>query len=241
MMMKNLLESIKTVTQERDTALSPSLTKSDLEAFHTSFLGRKGKIVELMELLKQLPLEDKKIAGPLLNQFKTETQTLFDEHMKLIEMQEVQRKQTLEQSFDVSAYRHTDLKGTTHIYTRIIEDLENIFISMGYDIIDGPEIENEDHNFISLNIAEDHPAREEDDSFFLKDFPLLLRTQTSSVQARAMRMNKPPLAFFSPGRVYRREATDQTHDFLFTQAEALLIDKNISVSNLIATARTFLH
>lgn len=239
--MKNLLEQIPLIQQERDKILATATTEQDIEKAHIAFLGRKGALVTLMDTLKNLPVEEKKVCGPLINQLKTETQTLFDEHLAIIHEKENLKKSEQEKHFDVSAYRYTELNGTTHIYTKIIEDLENIFLSMGYDIIDGPEAENEYHNFESLNIPADHPAREEEDSFFLKKNGMLLRTQTSSVQARAMRNSKPPIAFFSPGRVYRREATDQTHDFLFTQAEALLIDKNISVSNLIATARTFLQ
>ncbi|HEX4068823.1 MAG TPA: phenylalanine--tRNA ligase subunit alpha, partial [Candidatus Babeliales bacterium] len=118
---------------------------------------------------------------------------------------------------------------------------EDIFISMGYNIVDGPEVENEYYNFDSLNIPADHPARDADDSFFLEKKGMMLRTQCSSIQARAMENSQPPIAIFAPGRVYRQEATDQTHDFLFTQAEILLVDKNISVSNLLATAHAFLR
>ncbi len=239
--MKNLLNQIEIITKERNEALTTISTEKDIEHVHTTFLGRKGIVTTLMDALKLLPLEDKKVCGPLISQFKTETQKLLDDLLLNIQQQNINHKQAHEKYFDVSAYKHSELQGSTHIYTKIINDLEDVFISMGYDIIDGPEVENEYHNFESLNIPADHPAREEEDSFFLKKPGLLLRTQTSSVQARAMRHSKPPIAFFSPGRVYRREATDQTHDYLFTQAEGLLIDKNISVSNLIATARTFLQ
>jgi phenylalanyl-tRNA synthetase alpha chain len=239
--MKNLLEYLEAITLERNEALSCQLTEKDIEKITIIFLGRKGKIVELMETLKSLSVEDKKIFGPLINSFKEETQEILENRLHEIKKQELEKLHAQQKNFDVSAYHYSELKGTKHIYTQIIEDLEDVFISMGYDIIDGPEVENEYHNFESLNIPTDHPAREEEDSFFLKKSGMLLRTQTSSVQARAMQNSKPPIAFFSPGRVYRREATDQTHDFLFTQAEGLLIDKNISISNLLATAQSFLQ
>jgi phenylalanyl-tRNA synthetase alpha chain len=156
-------------------------------------------------------------------------------------MEQLAQKNALEKNFDVSAYKYSKLKGTSHIYTQIIEDLEDVFISMGYAIVDGPEIENEYYNFESLNIPADHPAREAEDSFYLRKKGMLLRTQCSTMQARAMENSTPPIAIFAPGRVYRKEATDQTHDFLFTQAEILLVDRNISVSNLLATAHTFLR
>lgn len=239
--MKNLLQKIEQITQERTTVIASIKTEHDVEAARIAFLGRKGKIATIMEHLKTLSIEDKKIFGPALNQLKTETQTLLDTRALEIQEKTSAAANALQENFDVSAYRLKELKGTTHIYTQIIEDLENVFISMGYDIIDGPEAETEYNNFETLNIPANHPAREEEDSFFLKHNNMLLRTQTSSVQARAMQNSTPPIAFFSPGRVYRKEATDQTHDFLFTQAEGLLIDKNISVSNLLATARTFLQ
>lgn len=239
--MKNLSQIIEAAKQEFTTTLSTITNETALESVRVTFLGRKGKVADLMEQLKSLPVEDKKIVGPLLNQFKTEAQEQLDALAEKIKQEEIAQKNLLEKNFDVTAYRYDELKGTSHIYTQIIEDLENVFISMGYDIVDGPEIENEYYNFESLNIPADHPAREAEDSFFLHQKGMLLRTQCSTMQARAMESSQPPIAIFAPGRVYRKEATDQTHDFLFTQAEILLVDKNISVSNLLATAHTFLR
>lgn len=239
--MKNLSQIIETIKQEF-TAILPTISNEPvLESVRVAFLGRKGKIADLMEQLKNLPVEEKKIVGPLLNQFKAQAQEQLDALAEKIKQEEIIQKNLLEKNFDVTAYRHDELKGTSHIYTQIIEDLENVFISMGYDIVDGPEIENEYYNFESLNIPADHPAREAEDSFFLHQKGMLLRTQCSTMQARAMENSQPPIAIFAPGRVYRKEATDQTHDFLFTQAEILLVDRHISVSNLLATAHTFLR
>jgi len=238
--MKTLLESIEQIKEQKKNALSNAQNEQDLEAVRIALLGRKGSIARAMEQLKELSLEEKKIIGPTLNQLKTEIQSQLNEKLERIRNEQATFIDQQEKYFDVTAYRLKELKGTTHIYTQIIEDLENVFISMGYDIIDGPEAESEYYNFEALNIPAGHPAREENDSFFLQHPHMLLRTQTSSVQTRAMQSSTPPIAFFSPGRVYRKEATDQTHDFLFTQAEGLLIDKNISVSNLLATAHTFL-
>jgi phenylalanyl-tRNA synthetase alpha chain len=239
--MKNLLQTLDLIKQEFDTTLPTITTPTHLEAARVAFLGRKGKIVDLMEQLKNLPVEDKKIVGPQLNQFKTHAQEQLDALAIRLQQEEAAEKNNLEKNFDVSAYRYSELKGTSHIYTQIITDLENIFISMGYDIADGPEVDNEYYNFESLNIPADHPAREAEDSFYLHKKGVLLRTQCSNVQVRSMQNSQPPIAIFSPGRTYRKEATDQTHDFQFTQYEVMLIDKNISVSNLLATARTFLQ
>lgn len=239
--MKSLSQELEIIKQEFTTALATIINESSLESVRIAFLGRKGKIAALMEQLKNLSVEDKKIIGPLLNQFKTEAQEQLDTQATTLQQKESAHQNLLQKNFDVSAYNYTELKGTSHIYTQIIADLEDIFISMGYSIADGPEVENDYYNFESLNIPTDHPARDAQDSFFLHKKGLLLRTQCSNIQARAMENSQPPIAIFSPGRVYRNEATDQTHDFLFTQAEILLVDKNISVSNLLATAHTFLR
>lgn len=239
--MKNLSQALDFVKQELAIALKTITDETTLESVRIAFLGRKGKVANLMEQLKDLPVEEKKIVGPLLNQFKIEAQEQLDALAAQIKQQKIDQKNIQLKHFDVSAYKYSELKGTSHIYTNIINDLEDVFISMGYAIVDGPEVENEYYNFESLNIAADHPAREAEDSFFLHQKGMLLRTQCSTMQARAMENTQPPIAIFAPGRVYRKEATDQTHDFLFTQAEILLVDKNISVSNLLATAHTFLR
>jgi phenylalanyl-tRNA synthetase alpha chain len=239
--MKNLSENLQSIQNEFTAALAKARDENAVEAIRITFLGRKGKIVDLMEQLKCLALEEKKIVGPRLNQFKLHAQEQLDAHLLSLKKEINSQQNSLQKNFDVSAYKHNELKGTSHIYTQIINDLEDVFISMGYAITDGPEVENEYYNFESLNIPADHPARDAEDSFFLKKKGLLLRTQCSNMQARAMEKSQPPIAIFSPGRVYRQEATDQTHDFLFTQAEILLVDKNISVSNLLATAHTFLR
>jgi phenylalanyl-tRNA synthetase alpha chain len=239
--MKSLANALETVKNELADALQKTKTTHDLEAVRIAFLGRKGKIADLMEQLKTIPVEEKKIIGPALNAFKQDTQQQIDDRLALLLTQQRNQQQDLQKHFDVTASAYTQLKGTSHIYTQIIADLENVFISMGYAIADGPEVDNEYYNFETLNIPADHPAREEQDSFFLEKKGMLLRTQCSNIQVRIMEGSQPPIAIFSPGRTYRQEATDQTHDFQFTQYEVMLIDKNISVSNLLATAKTFLQ
>jgi phenylalanyl-tRNA synthetase alpha chain len=239
--MKNLSQELEIIKKELAQAIAASTTETSLESVRVTFLGRKGKIADLMEQLKNLPIEEKKIVGPLLNQFKQQAQEQLDARTMVLKQEESAQKKLSQKNFDVSAYKFDELKGTSHIYTQIVSDLEDIFISMGYNIVDGPEVENEYYNFDSLNIPADHPARDAEDSFFLEKKGMMLRTQCSSMQARAMETSQPPIAIFAPGRVYRKEATDQTHDFLFTQAEILLVDKNVSISNLLATAHTFLR
>lgn len=240
-LMKSLSQELNIIKNELTSAIATITDENSLESVRVAFLGRKGKIADLMEQLKSLPVEEKKIVGPLLNQFKSEAQELLDAQATSLKHKNLEQQKKSHKNFDVSAYKHSELKGTSNIYTQIIADLEDIFISMGYNIADGPEIDNEYYNFESLNIPADHPARESEDSFYLHKKEMLLRTQCSNVQVRVMQNSQPPIAIFSPGRTYRKEATDQTHDFQFTQYEVMLIDKNISVSNLLATAQTFLQ
>ena len=194
-----------------------------------------------MHQLKKLPVEEKRVLGPKLNQLKTDIQNAYEDKKEEIQQLITTKKLGKQKYFDVTASRYQELRPSRHIYTQIIEQFENIFISMGYDIVDGPEAETDYYNFEALNIPPNHPARDLQDTFWLDVSDKLLRTQTSSVQARVMKAKELPLAVFSPGRCYRNEATDASHDFMFTQAEALLIDKNVSIAHLLATARIFLQ
>jgi len=239
--MANLRNQITTLKEQLSSALTAVKNEKELEDVRIAFLGRNGHLTSLMTNLKNLSLEEKKEFGPALNELKQfaeqsytiKKQTLLDS----IAQQEMQKSQ----HFDVTAYRHAALKGHTHVYTQTIEQLENIFISMGYDIADGPEVETDYYNFQALNIPSDHPARDMHDTFWLTLPSLLLRTHTSPVQVRSMENKKLPMAVFAPGRSFRNEATDASHEFCFMQGEGLVIDKNISIANLLATSKAFLQ
>ena len=235
--MKDLKKQIDTIQKSCTAALKKARSSDELEQVRIAYLGRNGKITQLMGQLKALSLEEKRVMGPLLNQLKTSLQDAFDEQCKKIEKKSV--KQGI--SFDVTAYEPNQQFGSLHIYTQIVEELSAVFTSMGYTIADGPEVETDYYNFTTLNIPTDHPARDSHDTFWLKIPDLLMRTHTSCVQAHSMEQSGPPLAVFAPGRCYRNEATDATHDFMFTQGEGLFIDKNVSMANLLATAQTFLQ
>lgn len=234
------MKKIKKTIEEIETSCSKAFAKAknsdELEQIRIEYLGRNGAVANLMSRLKECSLEEKRELGPLLNRLKTVLQEAYEIHKKRIDAQSVSK-----QLFDVTAYLPHQLRGSTHIYTKLMYELSTIFISMGYTVIDGPEVETDYYNFTALNIPEDHPARDSHDTFWLLTPDRLLRTHTSSVQAHAMEKTKPPLAIFAPGRCYRSEATDATHDFMFTQGEILLIDRNVSLANLLATAQAFLQ
>lgn len=221
--------------------LAQCATLAELEQLRISFAGRSGHIARLMELLKQMPVEDKKIAGPVLNAFKLLVAERLEHKKITLESELHALALEKERTFDVTAHKPGFHPGGLHIYSTIIQQLETIFLSMGFDVVDGPEVDSDHFNFQALNISPDHPAREAHDTFWLNVPGMLMRTHTSNVQAHCMKNNQLPMALFAPGRCYRNEATDATHDFMFTQGECLVIDTDISLSNLLATAKTFLQ
>lgn len=239
--MKTLKDQISATKQELTLALADSRDQDALECVRITFLGRNGTIAQLMDSLKKLPLEEKKIFGPLLNDLKLFAEHAFSDRKNELMQEHLCHEAQRKQHFDVTAYRHRELEGSLHIYTQIITRLEDIFTSMGYALADGPELESEHYNFDALNIPSTHPARDMFDTIWISNVPnTLLRTHTSPVQIRAMEERGVPLAVFVPGRTYRHEATDATHDFMFAQVEGLFIDKNVSLANLLATAKNFL-
>lgn len=239
--MKPLNEQIESIKSLFKSDVEKAQTLQDLEHIRITYLGRSGNISQLMDHLKSMPAEDKRIYGPLIQEFKTYAQSEFDEQRNRLQAQLDQRIQLQKEHFDVTATHFRPLKGSLHVYTQIIQRLEDIFVSMGYEIADGPEVENEYYNFTAVNVPEHHPARDMQDTFWINYPHTLLRTHTTPIQVRTMQSQKPPIAIFAPGRVYRSEQTDASHEFNFTQGEAMFIDKNVSMANLLATTRIFLQ
>lgn len=238
--MITILAEITLLQNEYSDALENAQTISDLDAVRITFLSRNGMVATLTKKFQALPIEEKREVGPKLQALKQLMQELYEKKELAITTKIRQQEQLRHTLFDVTAYRTAPLKGSLHPYTHIIQELENIFISMGYQINSGPEVESEFNNFTALNIPLHHPARDMQDTFWLPHGSLLLRTQTSPIQIRTLTEQGAPVAIFATGRVYRNEETDASHDYLFTQGEALLVGKDISLSNLIATANTML-
>jgi len=234
-------ETIKALYERFLSELKNASDEQALDQVRVAFLGRHGHLTELMKQLKDLSVDEKRVVGPQLNQLKTDLETSYRNREQELFAAQVARVHEKNKDFDVTAYRKNDLPARIHIYSQIIQELEDIFISMGFDVLDGKEIESDYYNFEALNIPMDHPAKDMHDTFWLNVPGMLMRTHTSNVQAHAMEEKKAPLAVFAPGRVYRNEAIDASHECMFTQAECLFIDKNVSVSNLLATAQLFLQ
>ncbi len=235
--MKELEKKIQQIEKECNAELKKTHSVNALEEIRVKYLGRNGTLTELMGSLKKLSLEQKRLMGPRLNELKNALSKSYESQKNKIES----KGTSTGPLFDVTAYKPHQQHGSMHICSQITEQLSNIFISMGYMIVDGPEMETDYYNFSTLNIPSDHPARDSHDTFWLNISDRLLRTHTSSVQAHTMENNNPPLAIFAPGRVYRNEALDASHEFMFSQAEGLFIDKNVSMAHLLATAKTFLR
>jgi phenylalanyl-tRNA synthetase alpha chain len=233
-------DSLTSLYQQFLTELQNATTEQALDQVRVAFLGRSGHMTELMKQLKDLSVDEKRVVGPQLNQLKIDLETSYNKRQEELFNAQVARVHAENKYFDVTAYKKNNLPARLHIYTQIIQELEDIFISMGYDVLDGNEIETDYYNFETLNIPMDHPAKDMHDTFWLNVPGMLMRTHTSNVQAHAMETKRPPMAVFAPGRVYRNEAIDASHEFMFTQAECMFIDKNVSLANLLATAQTFL-
>lgn len=239
------MKSLDIVCQEVRTlfyeALQQAETEQAVEQVRVLYLGRQGKITELMGQLKNLSVDDKRIFGPQINALRDEITTALSEKKERAIRQKISQELARQEHFDVSAYAPHQAQGSLHPHTHIATVIEDIFMSMGFEYGTAPEVETDWFNFEALNIPPNHPARDMQDTFWLTQPGYLLRTHTSNVQAHTMRQRTPPFAVFAIGRVFRHEATDATHDFMFTQCEGFVVDKNISISNLCATLKTFMQ
>ena len=239
--MRSLAEQIQHISDEFIQELAHAQTDEQLEQLRIRYLGRNGTVTNLLSTLKDLSLDDKKIFGPQLNRLRDEVRNSLELRKEQILLEKSASLQQAHTHFDVTAYTPQNNTGSLHPFTSVIESIENIFMSMGYRVAYGPEIETEGNNFEGLNIPKDHPARDMQDTFWLTLPGLLLRTHTSPVQIRALQHTPPPVAIIAPGRVFRHEATDASHDFTFMQLEGLVVNTHISLSNLFATIKVFMQ
>lgn len=234
--MKQNIKTIEKIKNEIVNSLENITSSKELNELKITYLGKKGPINELTATMKDLSIEDKKEFGRILNEFKSEITNLIDSKMEEINKKELE-EQLEKERIDITLPGTKLNVGSVHPLVRTTEEIEEIFISMGYDVVEGPEIELDLYNFEKLNLPKEHPARDAQDTFYITDEEVLLRTQTSGVQARTMDANleKSPIRIICPGKVYRRDDDDATHSHQFMQLEALVVDKDISVANLKAT------
>lgn len=209
---------------------------NELNDLRVEYLGKKGSISLLSAKMGELSIEEKKTFGAELNNLKNKATELIDNKKNELETKALNEKLAKE-SIDISLPATTINVGSPNILERVIEEVEDLLMSMGYDVVDGPEIEEDRFNFEMLNIPKGHPARDAQDTFYIEDEKILLRSQTSPVQARTMLKGegKTPIRMICPGKTYRRDDDDATHSHQFMQIEGLLVDKDISLSDLKGT------
>lgn len=232
------MENLKPLTEEAKAAIAAATDSATLEQLRVDFLGKKGRMTELLKGLGKLSAEERPAAGALINVAKQELQDLIAERKTLLETVAVAEKLARE-TLDVTLPGRGQSTGGIHPVTRTIERMEDFFGAVGFEVVEGPEIEDDYHNFEALNIPANHPARAMHDTFYV-DPTTVLRTHTSPVQVRVMENNQPPLRVICPGRVYRCDS-DLTHTPMFHQVEGLLVDERSSFADLKGLIEDFLR
>ena len=232
--MKEQLEAI------RDRAVR-ELSQADgqqvLENLRVKYLGKKGELTSILKQMGKLSAEERPAVGQLANRIRSLIEQDLEKRAGELKAEEMKRRLEREKLDVTLPGVHREL-GVRHPLTIVLDELKEIFVGMGFRIVEGPEVEYDYYNFEALNMPKNHPARDTQDTFYIND-NILLRTQTSPVQVRVMEKQKPPIRIISPGRVYRSDAVDATHSPLFHQIEGLVVDKGITFANLKGTLETF--
>ena len=236
-------EKISEISRLKELAVSEiqsATNAKELDEVRVKYLGKKGELTSILRSMGSLSPEERPVIGGKVNEAKNEIEELIKAGEEKFAKQELERK-LKEETIDITLPSNKVKRGSKHPLNRIIEEVEDLFVSMGYDVVAGPELETDEYCFERLNLPKGHPARDMQDSFYITS-EYLLRTQTSAVQARAMMANeeKSPIRIICPGKTYRRD-DDATHSHQFSQVEGLVIDKNISLADLKGTLEVFVR
>ena len=236
--MKVTLEQIR---REALAALSETKTAADLEALRVRYLGKKGELTALLKQMGKLSAEERPVMGQLANEVREALTEALARQQTVLEAAALHARLEAE-TLDVTIPGKPVEVGHKHPMYTVLDEIKDIFIGMGFDILDGPEIEQAEYNFTKLNAPEDHPSRDWTDTFYLtEDSSVLLRSQTSPMQIRAMETRELPIRIISPGRVYRKDEVDATHSPMFHQIEGLVVDKGITMADLKGTLNTVIR
>ena len=234
MEMKEILQSIR---NEAVRQIEASDVPEKLNDVRVKFLGKKGELTAVLKSMKDVAPEDRPKVGQLVNEAREAIEAMLEDTKKKMN-QAIRAEKLKSEVIDVTLPAKKNSVGHRHPNTIALEEVERIFVGMGYEVVEGPEVEYDEYNFEKLNIPADHPAKDEQDTFYInKD--IVLRTQTSPVQARVMEQGKLPIRMIAPGRVFRSDEVDATHSPSFHQIEGLVIDKNISFADLKGTLEVF--
>ena len=230
-------EKLKNIKEEALKAIEAADMPEKLNDVRVRFLGKKGELTAVLKGMKDVAPEERPKVGQLVNETRAAIESVLEESRRKME-RTIREEKMKQEVIDVTLPSKKNMVGHRHPNTIALEEIERIFVGMGYEVVEGPEIEYDLYNFEKLNIPADHPAKDEQDTFYInKD--IVLRTQTSPVQARVMEQGKLPIRVISPGRVFRSDEVDATHSPSFHQVEGLVIDKNISFADLKGTLEVF--
>ena len=236
----NTLEiELKSLQEEALKEITSTISLKDLEQLRIFYLGKKGKLSQILRGMSKLDSSKRPYVGSFANKVKNVVQKQLDEKLHDLSFAELKAK-ILSESLDVTMPGETNLLGIIHPLNNTRDKILDIFIGLGYQVSTGPHIETDYYNFEALNIPPDHPARDMQDTFFLTNGDLM-RTHTSPVQIHYMEKNVPPIRIVAPGRVYRRDTVDSTHSAVFHQIEILAVDKGLTFTNLKGTVKEFLR
>ena len=235
--MREQLEQIK---QHALSVIQSAADGTALEAVRIGILGKKGELTAVLKQMGKLSAEERPVMGQLANNVRAELEKNLERRKAELQAAELERRLASE-ALDVTMPGKEVELGHQHPMNKVLQEVKEIFIGMGYEIVDGPEIEEADYNFTRLNIEEGHPSRDRSDTFyFTDDDSVLLRTQTSPMQIRVMENRQPPIRILAPGRVFRKDEADATHSPMFHQIEGLVIDEGITMGDLKGALETLI-
>ena len=223
-------EKLKTIKAAAQNAIAAADSENIIEELRVKYLGKKGELTAILKQMGSLSPEERPAMGQLVNEAKQELETLIAEKKEALKAKATELKLKAE-TIDITMPAKEINAGGLHPLNLVVNDMIDIFQSMGFDVVDGPEVETDYYNFECLNVPADHPARDMQDTFYLAE-NLLLRTQTSAAQIRTMETRKPPIRVICPGRVFRADEVDATHSPVFHQLEGLVVDKGITMCDL---------
>ena len=232
-------EALKNIALSAKQAIADAIDESNIEEIRVKYLGKKGELTAILKQMGGLSPEERPKMGQLVNEAKQELEALITEKKEALKALAVEKK-LKEEAIDITLPAKELKTGKLHPLNSVLDDMINIFQSMGFDVVDGPEVETDHYNFECLNVPADHPARDMQDTFYLAE-NLLLRTQTSAAQIRTMETRKPPIRVICPGRVFRADEVDATHSPVFHQIEGLVVDKGITMCDLKGVLEQFAH
>jgi len=236
--LQQLTDQLDALEQQAAAEIAEAADAAALEQLRVGLLGKKGRISGVLGAMGKLPGQERPLVGQRANVLKTQVQSLLGERLQAVK-QAAMAERIAKESLDVTAPAFGVPMGHRHPLITTTEEIVDLFLGLGYSVAEGPEVERDHYNFTALNIPEDHPARDMQDTFYLGG-DLLMRTHTSPVQIRHLEDNPPPVRIVAPGRVYRRDAVDATHSPVFHQVEVLAIDEGLDFSHLRGTVMAFL-